>query len=61
MIALRIAGVGAAFVACVVAGFFVGVLLGERTGAAWWPLAGIFAGLLAGVLAAAATARRALR
>jgi hypothetical protein len=39
----------------------VGVLLGERTGAAWWPLAGIFAGLLAGVLAAAATARRALR
>jgi len=58
---LRIAGVGAAFVVCVVGGFWIGVTLAARTGASWWALAGMAAGLIAGVAAAVATARRALR
>jgi di/tricarboxylate transporter len=57
---LRIAGVGAAFVVCVVGGFWIGVTLAARTGASWWALAGMAGGLIAGVAAAVATARRAL-
>lgn len=61
MIALRIAGVGAAFVVCVVGGFWLGIALAARTGASWWPLAGMFAGLVAGIGFAVAAVRRALR
>jgi len=58
---LRIAGVGAAFVVCVVGGFWIGVTMAARTGAPWWALAGMAGGLIVGVAVAAVTARRALR
>ncbi len=58
---LRIAGVGGAFVACVVGGFWIGVTLAARTGASWWALAGMAGGLILGVAVATLTARRALR
>jgi len=58
---LRIAGVGTAFVICVVGGFWIGIALAARTGASWWALAGIAGGLIAGVGVAVATVRRALR
>jgi len=61
MFALRIAGVGTAFVACVVGGFWIGIALARRTGASWVALAGIAGGLIAGVAVATLTARRALR
>ncbi len=61
MIALRIAGVGAAFVACVLGGFWAGVVAAAKSGAAWWTLVGMLGGLIAGVAVAVLTARRALR
>jgi hypothetical protein len=58
---LRIAGVGSAFVVCVVGGFWIGITLAARTGASWVALAGMAGGLIAGVALVAATVRRALR
>jgi hypothetical protein len=58
---LRLAGIGAAFVVCVVGGFWIGIALAARTGASWWALAGMVGGLVAGVAVATLTARRALR
>ncbi len=61
MNALQVTGIGAGFVACIVAGFLVGLRLAAITGQAWWPIAGLFTGLLGGGIAAAAALRQALK
>lgn len=40
---------GSTFVAFVLGGFAAGVVLSNRTGAAWWVIVGTFAGLFIGI------------
>ncbi|HYZ17567.1 MAG TPA: AtpZ/AtpI family protein [Candidatus Acidoferrum sp.] len=42
-------GIGATFVAFVLGGFVLGLVLANRTGASWWVIVGTFAGLFAGL------------
>ncbi len=44
----RLAGLGAVFVGCTLGGFALGVTVGNRTGAAWWAIVGLFGGLVLG-------------
>lgn len=44
----RLAGVGGIFVGCVLGGFGLGVLAGDRTGQSWWAIVGLFGGLVVG-------------
>ena len=40
---------GSTFVGFVLGGFALGLVIANRTGAAWWVIVGTFAGLFAGV------------
>jgi hypothetical protein len=42
-------GIGSTFVALVLSGFVLGLLLASRTGASWWVIVGTFAGLFIGL------------
>ena len=41
--------IGSAFVALVLGGFVLGLILANRTGASWWVIVGTFAGLFTGL------------
>jgi F0F1-type ATP synthase assembly protein I len=41
--------IGSTFVALVLSGFALGLLLANRTGASWWVIVGTFAGLFLGL------------
>ncbi len=56
-----VVGAGATFVAFVLGGFALGLVLGNRTGHAWWAIVGIFAGLFAGMAVFATQMVRAIR
>jgi hypothetical protein len=45
---LRLVGVGATFVVCVLAGMAAGLWTQRATGASIWVLAGLFGGIVAG-------------
>lgn len=57
----RIAAAGATFVVLTLGGFGAGVLAGQRTGSALWPIGGLFAGLVLGIASFIALLLRAVR
>lgn len=52
---------GTIFVGAVAAGFVVGLLVAQRTGASWWAIVGLLGGLIVGVLSVAQQLRVLLR
>ena len=58
---LLIVAAGTIFVGAVAAGFAVGVILAQRTGASWWPVVGLLIGLLVGALSVAQQLRALVR